>query len=252
MSKIIRSNDGQINVGNLRISDSSTGVSMQIPAGRTTQRPASPTPGTFRYNLDLAQFEGYNGFSWTRLGSDVAGPTGPSGVGPTGPAGLAANTGATGPTGWTGPTGLTGPTGFATNTGATGNTGPTGQAGPQGPTGDTGPQGVTGPTGTYGYNNSIIEVSSNYTIAPNIRLVILSDGTPFGIDVKLPNTSSMSIGDVITVKTTRSSLFSSDQVSAQGTDVIDNATTVYLGDYGWKTFVYSKLNTWSIISSGNL
>lgn len=251
MSKIIRSNDGQINVGNLKINDSATGVAMQIPAGRTTQRPAGPTPGTFRYNLDLAQFEGYNGFSWTRLGSDVAGPTGPTGaIGPTG-LGTAANTGATGPTGMTGPTGTTGPTGFATNTGATGPTG-LGDTGPTGPTGDIGPQGLTGPTGTYGYNNSIAIVTDNYTVGTGIKLVIITDGPPFSITVLLPETSTMSIGDVITVKTTRSSLFTDDQITAQGSDVIDNATTVYLGNYGWRTFVYSKLNTWSVISAGSL
>lgn len=252
MSKIIRPNDGQINVGNLKINDSATGIAIQIPAGRTIQRPAGPTPGTFRYNLDLAQFEGYNGFAWTRLGSDVAGPTGPTGPRVTGPAGTAANTGATGATGLTGPTGSTGPTGIATNTGATGPTGNTGPEGPIGPTGITGPQGLTGPTGTYGYNNAIAVVTDNYTIAPGVRLVIVSDGPPFGIEVLLPDTSTMVVGDVITVKTTRSALFTSDQVSSQGLDIIDNANTVYLGDYGWRTFVYSKTNTWSIISAGNL
>jgi hypothetical protein len=120
---------------------------LQVPVGRTAQRPAGaplpPARGMIRYNTDLESLEFYQGFNWVPLG--VTGPMGPSG-GPTG---------ATGPSGVgpTGPQGATGAAGSATNTGATGAPGVTGPTGPQGIPGtaafkgDTGPQGVTGPSG---------------------------------------------------------------------------------------------------------
>jgi hypothetical protein len=120
---------------------------LQVPVGRTAQRPAGaplpPARGMIRYNTDLETLEFYQGFNWVPLA--VTGPTGPGG-GPTG---------ATGPSGVgpMGPTGATGAAGSATNTGATGAPGATGPTGPQGIPGtaafrgDTGPVGPTGPSG---------------------------------------------------------------------------------------------------------
>lgn len=132
---------------------------MQVPVGRTAQRPAGaplpPARGMIRYNTDLETLEFYQGFNWVPLGvtgptgatSGLTGPTGATGVqgvtGPTGVAGSATNTGATGAPGLTGPTGAQGIPGTAA---AKGDTGPTGAPGVTGPSG--GPPGPTGPTGS--------------------------------------------------------------------------------------------------------
>lgn len=168
MSKTIRSSDGVVNIGNTTISQSPTqGIAIQIPAGGTSTRPTGAIRGSFRYNVDIAQFEGYNGVTWGAIagsGGGTTGPTGPAGnvTGPTGPYGV---TGYTGPRGATGLQGIQGPTGITGSTGATGPestvtgptgplggpTGATGSTGPAGgPTGSLGPTGATGPTGRTG------------------------------------------------------------------------------------------------------
>ncbi len=136
---------------------------LQVPVGRTAQRPAGapvpPARGMIRYNTDLETIEFYQGFNWMPLGvtgptgpgMGATGATGPSGVGPAGPtgptgiAGSATNTGATGAPGVTGPTGAQGIPGTAVMTGATGPQGATGPSG--GPPGPTGPTGYANPAG---------------------------------------------------------------------------------------------------------
>lgn len=48
---------------------------VQMPVGATTDRPASPTDGMFRYNTTLDLFEGYVNGAWGQVGGD-AGATG--------------------------------------------------------------------------------------------------------------------------------------------------------------------------------
>jgi len=169
MSKTIKTTDGIITLDDATFTQSYTkGTSIQVPAGPTYNRPSGPLPGAFRYNVDIAEFEGFNGISWGAIvgggggGTGVTGPTGYSFTGPTGPAGpagTASNTGATGYTGPTGPSGWTGPAGTASNTGATGYTGSTGPTGWTGPasivTGPTGPQGIQGIPGPSGANSNV-------------------------------------------------------------------------------------------------
>lgn len=65
MSKIQRTNDGLISIGNLKIVDSpALGIGIQIPKGHTYQRPTVVLPGAFRYNTDTGRFEGFNGIGW--------------------------------------------------------------------------------------------------------------------------------------------------------------------------------------------
>jgi len=47
--------------------------SARIPAGTQAQRNGSPTAGNFRFNTDLAKFEGYNGSSWGSVGGGAIG-----------------------------------------------------------------------------------------------------------------------------------------------------------------------------------
>jgi hypothetical protein len=42
-----------------------------LPSGTTAQRSSSPYSGMIRYNNSLAQFEGYSGASWKRIGEDA-------------------------------------------------------------------------------------------------------------------------------------------------------------------------------------
>jgi hypothetical protein len=59
----------------LRYSDTST-EAIQVPAGTTPERPASPSVGQIRYNSDNNEFEGYSGAPplWQPFGGDM--PTG--------------------------------------------------------------------------------------------------------------------------------------------------------------------------------
>ena len=41
---------------------------LQLPAGTTAQRPASPTVGMVRFNITLGYAEVYNGGSWVKFG----------------------------------------------------------------------------------------------------------------------------------------------------------------------------------------
>jgi hypothetical protein len=53
------------------IDSSSTGY-LDLPAGTTAQRPASPNSGMIRYNSDTGQFEGY-GTAWSGIGGGAKG-----------------------------------------------------------------------------------------------------------------------------------------------------------------------------------
>jgi len=44
-----------------------------IPAGTEAQRNGSPTAGNFRFNTDVAKFEGYNGTIWGSVGGGATG-----------------------------------------------------------------------------------------------------------------------------------------------------------------------------------
>lgn len=191
MSKTIKVSNYQINVGNLKVSyDPAGGVAIQVPAGRTNQRPSTATRGAFRYNTDLAQFEGFNGTTWGAIAgggsvgpTGVTGPTGSTGAtGQAGPAGTASNTGATGSTGPTGSDGLMGPVGPQGNTGSVGATGETGPTGVTGPTGadstTTGPTGATGPTGLNGVDPAEVLIVTNSTPATSVTsgAVIVTGG----------------------------------------------------------------------------
>jgi hypothetical protein len=46
---------------------------IEVPTGTTAQRSGTPVSGMFRYNSDLAQFEGYNGAIWGGIGGAQAG-----------------------------------------------------------------------------------------------------------------------------------------------------------------------------------
>jgi len=56
----------------LGVITASTGSEI-IPAGATGDRDASPQAGYFRFNTDNAQWEGYNGTSWTSVGGGATG-----------------------------------------------------------------------------------------------------------------------------------------------------------------------------------
>ena len=44
-----------------------------IPAGTEAQRNGSPSAGNFRFNTDVAKFEGYNGTAWGSVGGGATG-----------------------------------------------------------------------------------------------------------------------------------------------------------------------------------
>lgn len=46
---------------------------IDIPAGTTAQRPASPSSGMIRFNSTLSQYEGYNGTAWSSIGGGATG-----------------------------------------------------------------------------------------------------------------------------------------------------------------------------------
>jgi hypothetical protein len=47
--------------------------SAEIPAGTEAQRDAVPAAGYFRFNSDVAKFEGYNGSAWGSVGGGATG-----------------------------------------------------------------------------------------------------------------------------------------------------------------------------------
>jgi hypothetical protein len=53
----------------------STGAtgSAEIPTGTEAQRDGSPSAGYFRFNTDVAKFEGYNGTTWGSVGGGATG-----------------------------------------------------------------------------------------------------------------------------------------------------------------------------------
>lgn len=46
---------------------------LDIPAGTTAQRPASPNSGMIRFNTTLGQYEGHNGTAWSSIGGGATG-----------------------------------------------------------------------------------------------------------------------------------------------------------------------------------
>lgn len=54
------------------VSSTATGF-LDLPAGTTAQRPASPNSGMIRFNSDILQFEGYNGTAWSSVGGGAKG-----------------------------------------------------------------------------------------------------------------------------------------------------------------------------------
>lgn len=47
--------------------------SAEIPTGTEAQRDGSPSAGYFRFNTDVAKFEGYNGTAWGSVGGGATG-----------------------------------------------------------------------------------------------------------------------------------------------------------------------------------
>jgi hypothetical protein len=170
MTKTIRTTDGVINIGTVKISGNSEGSALQIPAGSTSGRPTGPQAGALRFNTTLDQFEGYDGSTWGQIAGGAGGLTGPTGPagGPIGPTGATGAPGAASTV--TGPTGARGVTGAASTvagpTGAQGLAGTNGSDGATGPTGigSTGPTGVQGPTGPAGSGGGGIDPTQVVTI----------------------------------------------------------------------------------------
>jgi hypothetical protein len=56
----------------LEVISASTGSAL-IPSGTEAQRDGSPAAGYFRFNSDVAKFEGYNGTAWGSVGGGATG-----------------------------------------------------------------------------------------------------------------------------------------------------------------------------------
>jgi hypothetical protein len=56
----------------LQVVTGATGSAV-IPAGTQAQRNGSPAAGNFRFNTDVAKFEGYNGTIWGSVGGGATG-----------------------------------------------------------------------------------------------------------------------------------------------------------------------------------
>jgi len=56
-----------------KVSKTSDTGSAIVPTGTTAQRDGSPFSGFFRFNTDVAKFEGYNGTSWGSVGGGATG-----------------------------------------------------------------------------------------------------------------------------------------------------------------------------------
>ena len=56
-----------------RVPKTSDTGSAEIPTGTEAQRDGSPSAGYFRFNTDVAKFEGYNGTSWGSVGGGATG-----------------------------------------------------------------------------------------------------------------------------------------------------------------------------------
>jgi hypothetical protein len=54
------------------VDNTSTGY-FDLPAGTTAQRPGTANSGMIRFNIDLTQFEGYNGSAWGTIGGGATG-----------------------------------------------------------------------------------------------------------------------------------------------------------------------------------
>ena len=56
-----------------KVDQTSATGSAVIPAGTEAQRDGTPSAGYFRFNSDVAKFEGYNGTSWGSVGGGATG-----------------------------------------------------------------------------------------------------------------------------------------------------------------------------------
>lgn len=57
----------------LTVAKTSANGAAELPSGTTADRPSSPQPGNFRYNEELAQFEGYGVAGWGGVGGASGG-----------------------------------------------------------------------------------------------------------------------------------------------------------------------------------
>lgn len=64
--------DSALQPGDAVPQTSATG-SADIPSGTTGERDGSPAAGYFRFNTDVAKFEGYNGTAWGSVGGGATG-----------------------------------------------------------------------------------------------------------------------------------------------------------------------------------
>jgi len=58
------------------VSETATTGSAELPSGTTAERDGTPNAGYIRFNTDVAQFEGYDGASWTSVGGGATGAGG--------------------------------------------------------------------------------------------------------------------------------------------------------------------------------
>ena len=56
-----------------RVEKTSDTGSAKVPAGTQAQRDGTPAAGYFRFNSDVAKFEGYNGTAWGSVGGGATG-----------------------------------------------------------------------------------------------------------------------------------------------------------------------------------
>lgn len=56
-----------------KVPRTSTTGSALVPSGTQAQRDGSPAAGYFRFNSDVAKFEGYNGTAWGSVGGGATG-----------------------------------------------------------------------------------------------------------------------------------------------------------------------------------
>lgn len=72
ISSVSASQEAQDAAIALRVQQTSAAGSAVIPAGTTAQRNGSPSPGNFRFNSSLSQWEGWNGAAWIAIGADLS------------------------------------------------------------------------------------------------------------------------------------------------------------------------------------
>jgi hypothetical protein len=60
-------------LGTTIVEQTSASGSAIIPSGDASERDGSPAAGYFRFNVDVAKFEGYNGTAWGSVGGGATG-----------------------------------------------------------------------------------------------------------------------------------------------------------------------------------